>query len=45
MDTLENTEGVIKMDNLEKLATLGTHDEKKQNRLSLANDKLLLLFL
>ena len=29
--TLENTEGTIKKDNLEKLATQGTQDEKTQN--------------
>ena len=29
---LENTEGQSKMDNPEKLATLGTQDEDKQNK-------------
>ena len=28
---LENTEGAIKMDNPEKLATQGTQDDQKQN--------------
>ena len=30
--TLENTEGAIQMDNPEKLATLDTQDEEKQNK-------------
>ena len=30
--TLDNTEGAIKMDNPEKLTTLGTQNEDKQNR-------------
>ena len=30
--TLENTEGAIKMDNPEKLATQGTQDEEKQSK-------------
>ena len=30
--TLENTEGAIKTDNPEKLATYGTQDEEKQNK-------------
>ena len=29
---LENTEGAIKMNNPEKLATYGTQDEEKQSR-------------
>ena len=29
---LENTEGAIKMDNPEKLATQGTQDDQKQNK-------------
>ena len=30
--SVENTEGVIKMDNREKLATQSTQDEEKQNK-------------
>ena len=32
MDNPEKTEGAFKMDNPEKLATLGTQDEDKQNK-------------